>query len=358
MNSGTVGAALVEQGLDVDDSTIVTQEAPANEPDDVASFRARATRVEEIPITLIQKSEVALRGAQTNTERFQLLLNSIRKRGVLNSILVCERKGPHGQVTYGLIDGLQRLTAATTAGLTHIPAKVVDMDESEILEAQIITNLNRIETKPAELSKHLLRMLARNPFMTKQQLAERTCQSLKWVEERLSLDNLLPDIQKLVDSGKIHLSNAYALSKIPQEEQTQHVDSAISESIKTFVPRMKARVKEIREAKKAGRDASPVTFQPQQYMQKVGDVKAELNDNDLAVGRQLIEKYGVSTPLDAWKLCINWMLHFDSDSQTQQKLDYEAREKKKAEEKERKKKEAEARKQQAAAEAAASLEKW
>lgn len=331
----------------------------ASEAAEISAAREKATDMRSIPLSLIQESEVALRAVHRETEDYQLLVNSIRLRGVLNSILVRQLESADGLTHYGLIDGLQRYTAAGDAGLTHIPACIVEMDDAELLEAQIITNMNRVQTKPAELSKHLLRILTRNPYMTKQQLAGKTCQSLSWVEQRLSINKLTETIQELVDTGKIHLTNAYALSKIPQEEQPKHVDAAMSESPKTFVPRMKGRVKEIRDAKNAGRDASEAVFQPTQHLQKIADVKKEHEALSTGKGesvlKALIEKHKPKTPLEAVKLTIAWMLHFDAGSQAEQKRKDEIRTKKREEKKEELKVEREKKKADDAAAKAADL---
>lgn len=311
-----------------------------------------------IPLGLIEKSDVALRDVDRQSEAYQLLVNSIRQKGVLNSILV--REIPSGGVMkYGLIDGLQRFSASLDAGKETIPARVVNMDDAELLDVQIITNANRVITKHAQYAAHLLRILSRNPFMTVAQLAEKICQSKTWVEQRLSLNKLTEPIQAMVDEGKIHLTNAYALSKLPPEEQPTHVDAAIDESPKTFVPRMKARVKEIADAKKTGKDAKPAEFQPTQHLQKVGDVKDEFaalvegqGDSKIAA---LLARDKVTDPKAAAGLAIAWVLNFDKDSQQAQREAAAARKKESDEAKERRKKEREDQKRKDAAEAAADI---
>lgn len=348
------GAALVDEAIE--EGAIHTPDV--NEVEEIKQAEKVAGGVQMIPLSLIEKSEVALRGVQRQTEAYMGLVDSIRKKGVLNSILVREIK--IGDVTkYGLIDGLQRFTAATDAGLVDIPARIVQMNDAELLEAQIITNMNRVQTKPAELSKHLLRILSRNPFMTKQELASKVCQSLSWIEQRLSINKLRSEIQDLVNDGKIHLTNAYALSKIPEEEQATHVDAAMTESPKTFVPRMKARVKEIRDNKNAGKDPSAAEFKPVQHLQKVADFKAEYaalfeeqGESKLLV---LIRKNNVTDPLEAIKLALAWALNYDSESQAEQRRQHEIKEKKRAEKAEQLKAEREAKKAEAAAEAAADI---
>ena len=231
------------------DAATAERSVDAMEKEEIAAAQEKAgSNVRVIPLGMIERSEISLRDVDRQREEYQLLVNSIRERGVLQPILVRELDGL-GVTKYGLIDGLQRFSASTDAGKESIPAFVVNMNDGELLEAQIITNATRVVTKPAEYSRHLLRILSRNPFMTVTQLAQKVCQSKTWVEQRLSLNKLQDGIQELVDAGKIHLTNAYALSKLPEEEQAEHVDAAQTEQPQTFVPRMKARVKDIRDAK-------------------------------------------------------------------------------------------------------------
>ena len=292
------------------------------EKEEINQAAALATEVKMVPLVDIVKSEVALRDVQRQTESYQLLVNSIKSRGVLNSILVRKLELPGGITRYSLIDGLQRFNAAGDAGITHIPARIVEMDDAEVLEAQIITNMNRVLTRPADLSKHLLRILMRNPFMTLDQLAERVCQSRTWIEQRLSLNKLLPDIQKLVNEEKIHLTNAYALSKIPAEEQAEHVQASMEESPKTFVPRMKDRVKAIKDAKHSGKDAGKAEFQPAMHVQKVGilkdEYKALIEGEGESQIKVLIAKNKITDPVDAAKVAVAWVLSYDEESKAKQ----------------------------------------
>ena len=319
-------------------------------------FKRKANRLANVPLSLIVKSESALRGVQRQTEAYQLLLQSVRQRGVLNSVTLREEKDPvTGVVHYVLIDGLQRFTAAGDAGLLEIPANIVSMDDAELLEAQLITNLQKIQTKPAEVSKHLLRILSRNPFMTQQQLAERVCQSLGWVMDRLALDNLHEEIKPLVNGGQIHLTNAYSLARLPVEEQAQYVDDAMTEAPKTFVPKIKDRIKELKEAKRTGKDAEKIGFKAVPFIQKMSTLKEELEKAETA--EILVTKHGITNPIEAFKLAIKWVLHLDPTSVEEQEKEYNAREAKKKADRERITAERRANKEREAQEAKADIMK-
>jgi ParB/RepB/Spo0J family partition protein len=338
----------------VEEQEIVVSQEDAETQSEKQAFTRKASRLDNIPLSLIVKSDSALRGVQRQTEPYQLLLQSVKQRGVLNSITVREEKDPiTGTIKYMLIDGLQRLTAATDAGLPNIPCNIVSMDDAELLEAQLITNLQKIQTKPAEVSKHLLRMLARNPFLTKAQLAERVCQSATWVDERLALNDLVEGAKDLVNNGQIHLTNAYMLAKLPVEEQAAFVDDAMTESPKTFVPKMKERIKQLKEAARTGKDASEIGFTPVMHLQKMSVIKEELEKG--AIAEALVEKLGVTNPVDAFKLALKWALNYDPVSQEEQKKLHEEREAKKKADKERIAAERKQQKEAKAAEAKADI---
>lgn len=315
---------------------------------------ADKSKLKEIPLSLIRESKVALRSVQRQSEQYQGLVDSIKARGVLNPILVREQKDPEtGELIYGLVDGLQRFNASMDAGRETIPAKVTSLSDAEVLEAQIITNVHKIETKPVEYSKQLMHILAGNPTMTISNLATKLAKSPTWVSERLGLVKLSESIGKLVDEGKINLSNAYALAKLPDEEQANFVERAMTQQPQEFVPAANARVKELRDAKRQGRDASAGGFTPVAHLQKVGDLKSELENFETIPA--LLDRLNVTDPKEAAKLTLQWVLHLDPVSVELAKTQFEERQRQVEEAKAKRKAEAEAKKAAAATEAAAAV---
>lgn len=101
------------------------------------------TVLKSIPLNNIKENPNALRTVDRTTEEYLGLVDSIRKNGILNAVLVREMQNPVDQsVFYGLIDGLHRFTAAKDAGLTEIPAQVKSMEDAAVLEAQILANIH------------------------------------------------------------------------------------------------------------------------------------------------------------------------------------------------------------------------
>jgi ParB family chromosome partitioning protein len=301
-----------------------------------------------IALSLIRENPVALRAVNKKDPAYAELVDSIRDRGVLNPVSVREQVDPVTNETYyGLIDGLHRFTASKDAGLDAIPAYVKNMDDGQVEEAQIIANAQKIETKFVEYSKQIQRILVRNPLMTVMQLSKLLNKSPQWVGDRLGLLKLAPSIQPLVDGGDIVLSNAYALAKLPEDEQLEFLQAAQVEQPTEFCPRVQERVKAIRDAKRKGANAEKIEFQPTAFLQKLGDFKDEYEN--LSVGRVLLQKFSVTDPLEAWKMGIAWALHLDPESaqaQVQKHNDHQA---KVASEKEARKAEHERKKAEEAA---------
>lgn len=266
-----------------------------------------------IPLSMIRENPVALRSVNRTSEQFIGLVDSVRRNGVLNAIVVREIIDPESkQQLYGLVDGLHRFSAASDAGLTEIPAQVCLFDDAETLEAQVLANVHKVETKPVEYSKQLMRILAQNPTRTVTELANRLSKSGSWLGERLGLTKLVSEIQSLVDEGKVNLSNAYALAKLPADEQTNFVDRAITMSPQEFVPTVHARVKEIRDLKRQGRDAAPAGFTPVPHVRKIGELKDELTSKSVA--HVLPKELGITSVTEAFHLGVQWSLHMDPAS--------------------------------------------
>jgi len=265
-----------------------------------------------IPIEQIKENPVALRGVNRQSETFIGLVDSIKLRGVLNPITVRAKDDGSGVITYELIDGLQRFSASCEAGIKSIPAQVMAMKDAEVLEAQLMANVHKIETRPVEYTKQLQRILASNPTMTINDLAMKLAKNPSWISQRLGLLKLDERIAVLVDDEKVNLSNAYALAKLPPDEQINFLDRAQTDSPEIFVPATLARVKEIREARRQGKEAKPEDFIPTAHLQRPKDIKSELENPNIIPA--LVKEAGVKDITGVVRTTLSWVLNLDSHS--------------------------------------------
>lgn len=280
-----------------------------------------------IALSDIRENPVALRGVNKQTEAYLGLVDSIRARGIINAISVREMVDPETQKTfYSLIDGLHRFTASMDAGKKDIPAQVMSMSDADVMEAQIIGNIHKIETRPVEYSDQLRRILVGNPLMTLTMLANKLNKTSQWLNERLGLLKLDKQIAALVDEGKINLSNAYALAKLPEPEQAGYVDRAMTMSPAEFTPTVLARKKELDTAKRQGRPAGPAQFTPVAIIRRKSEIQDEIEKPTKLPA--LIRSAGITSMDAAVAFALSWTLQLDPASVELQKA---ADEKRKAE---------------------------
>lgn len=309
------------------------------------------TDLKHINVSEIYEPEEGLRKVDRTKEDYLGLVESIRMKGIFNPITVRELQDEDGKTIYGLVDGLQRLNASRDAGKETIPCHVIDVEEGKLLESQIIANVHKIETKPVEYSKAILKIIEGNPLLSREELATSLAKTPSWLSERLGLLKLTEEIGKLVDSGEVKLSNAYALAKLPPEEQADFVDRALTMPPQQFTPTVNARVKEIRDAKRKGRDSAPAEFQPVAVLRGRADILNELEQGRL-VGELLKD---ISTPKEAFQMALKWCLNLDPQSAELQKAKDEERKAERKRQQEKSKTERTRKRAEEAAKKAAEL---
>ncbi len=307
--------------------------------------------LQELSLDQIEVSPTALRDVQQDNPGFNELVDSITVNGVINAIAVRPSTVTPGMFT--LVEGTQRYGASKLAGRKTIPAQILSISEFEAWKFQIMGNANRVETKRTDFAKTLQRLLDSDPKMTKAQLAEMNCKSVKWVDDQLQLNKLVSRAKELTDAGRIPASNAIQLAKLPAEDQEALIDSAQTEDTAVFVPMVAQKVKDIKEAKKTGAPRPERKFEATPTMRKLADVQVELDTSTVA--RQIVT--AETDPFDAFRLGIHYCISLDEPTVAKRRAEWEAIEAKNAAEKEARrieKEKAKAEKDAAAAAKAAS----
>jgi len=287
------------------------------------------SELKNLEVSAITESPVALRAVDQETESFKELVDSIRAKGIINPISV----RPLTEGGYCLIDGLHRFTAAKAAGLTQVPCHILALSEVEAMEAQLVANIQKVETRPVEYAKHLKRILATNPLMTLAELAVKVSKSGAWISDRFGLLKLSNEIQKLVDNGELGLSNAYALSRLPSSEQPNFLDRAMTLAPAEFIPLIEARIKEIRAANRTGESPEAEQFVALPHLRKLSEFKAELET--MASAEALLADAKAKKAIDGFKACLDWALQLDKATVNDKREKFEARKKAETESKNR-----------------------
>lgn len=266
-----------------------------------------------LPVTEIVKTDKALREVDRDDPNYEQLVASVIQAGITTPISV--RITEEG--IYELIDGRHRLTAAQDAGLTEIPCIIYEnLSEAEHLDIQIISNTHRAETKPAQYANQLKRRFALDPTLTAVQVATNIGRTVHWVNQILRLNRLAEAIQEKVDDGTISLSNAVILAQLPEDEQGEWLERAISQSADVFVPECTARIKEIKDAARKGHVVEAPQFTPMAKLRKVGIIKEELTSGEQAAQ--------ASDP-DVFAAAIKWVLQLDDTTVDADRAKWEER---------------------------------
>jgi ParB/RepB/Spo0J family partition protein len=183
---------------------------------------------EEIMTTLFQLLPVdGLRESPTNPRKtlgdLSELVESVRTKGVLQPVLV---RPANGAGAYELVFGHRRLAAARKAGLEEIPAIVREMDDREVLEAQIVENCQRADIHHLEEADGYRQLHEKHGYAI-EDLAAKVGKSKAYVYARMKLCALVKPARKAFLEGKLNPSTALLIARIPvpklQEEATRDV---------------------------------------------------------------------------------------------------------------------------------------
>ena len=177
------------------------------------------------------------------------MAESIKQFGVLVPAMV----RPREDGGYELISGHRRKMASMLAGQTSLPCIVRELSDNEAIIVMVDSNLQREQLLPSEKAKaYKMKMDAMRrrqgertdltsvqvgqklPNKTSRELlAENSPDSNTQIQRFLRLTNLVPELMKLVDEGKLGMTPAVELSYIPPEEQQMVVDAIESEDYST-----------------------------------------------------------------------------------------------------------------------------
>lgn len=152
-------------------------------------------------------------------EALQELAGSLRKHGILQPILCREHPTEPGKLE--LIAGERRWRAAGIAKLTHIPVRIIAVDDLEMLELQVIENLQRQDLHPieeAESYEALLTANKNNADYGVNEMALRLKKSRAYIYARLKLCDLQPEARTAFYEDKLTASVALLVARIPVRE--------------------------------------------------------------------------------------------------------------------------------------------
>lgn len=148
-------------------------------------------------------------------ESLEQLADSIGTYGVLQPIIVRENAAMKG--TYEIIAGERRWRAAKMAGLSEIPAVILDGDELKAAQVALIENVQRENLNPLEEANGY-RLLIDRFGLTQEQVASQVGKSRSAVTNMLRLLDLPEEICEMVVEGSLTMGHARALLGLDRDE--------------------------------------------------------------------------------------------------------------------------------------------
>ena len=172
--------------------------------------------VSTLPMTLIEPNSAQPR-KNFDPEAMRELTHSIAMHGVVSPITV--RRAGDGY--YQIIAGERRWRAARSAGLTEIPAFVIEADDKTVMELALIENLQRQDLNPIEEAQGY-HSLMEEYGLTQEQVAERVGKSRPAVANALRLLSLPAEAQQMLADGTLSAGHARAVLAIKDESLRTH----------------------------------------------------------------------------------------------------------------------------------------
>ena len=147
-------------------------------------------------------------------EELQLLADSITVHGVIQPLTVRET----GNGYYQIIAGERRWRASRLAGLSEIPAVIIEADDRKAMELALIENLQRQDLNPVEESLGYQALISEYG-LTQEEAAARVGKSRPTVANALRLLHLPDSVLDLLRQGSLTSGHARAILSLKSEKK-------------------------------------------------------------------------------------------------------------------------------------------
>lgn len=152
------------------------------------------------------------------------LAESIKLHGILQPLALRRTEGGR----YQIIAGERRFRAAKRAGLTEVPAVIVDADDRAVAELALIENLQREDLNPVEEAEGF-KALIEEYSLTQEEAAERLGKSRSTLTNAIRLLALSPEALALLREGKIERGHAKVILGITDPKKQGEIAHIVAE---------------------------------------------------------------------------------------------------------------------------------
>ena len=160
---------------------------------------------------------------RNNSEDLHELCYSIKEKGLLHPIIVRMVEGG-----YEIVAGTRRYNACKMLGWRKIFCQVVELEDKDAFEVSLIENIHSKNLNPIEEARAFQDYVTNYGWGGISELATRLGKSVSYVDKRIRLLDLPPDVVESLSTGSLSVSIGDELLPLKEKEQ----QSKLAELIK------------------------------------------------------------------------------------------------------------------------------
>jgi ParB family chromosome partitioning protein len=208
--------------------------------------------IEDIDIYRIRQPPEYYRSTSSNIIE---LANSIRQKGLLQPVIVRTKQERY----FEMVAGNRRLQACKSLGWRKIICHIVELDDKQAFEISLIENIHRKSLNPIEEAQAFRSYVKELGWGGISDLASKIGKSVSYVDKRLKLLDLPPEIIESISNSTISTSIGEELSFIDDtNKQLELAKIAMERKISSREARILA--KEFKDSSDFNENSSMVTI--------------------------------------------------------------------------------------------------
>lgn len=189
-------------------------------------------------------------------EKLQELASSIKEHGVFQPVIL--KSSIQG---YEIVAGERRCRAARMAGLSNIPAIIVEFTDQQMMEIALLENIQREDLNAIEEAQAYQNMM-KKLNLTQEELAKRIGKSRAHVANTVRLLKMPQKLQNYVLEGTLTMGHIKPLITIDEKKALEVAKKAIDQQLSVREVEDIVKGIKLQEARKA----KPKEAKPQEYV--------------------------------------------------------------------------------------------
>jgi ParB family chromosome partitioning protein len=204
-----------------------------------------------------------------DSEKIAELAESIKTHGIIQPLIL--RKHINDQ--YIIVAGERRWRAAKMAGLSEIPAVIMELSDKDILEVSLIENIQRQDLNPIEEALAYKKLL--DDFeITQEELSKRIGKSRVAITNTIRLTNLDDKVQQYIIEGIITEGHGRAILSLADKGKQYEIAQKVIDE-KLSVRELERLIKKINEENQKNKLTEEVNEELNPYYK---DIKNQLQN--------------------------------------------------------------------------------